>query len=69
MDSEPFRQFVFCHYCNQWGIENQFSVTTRVIGGVVRQLLYHTTAPFYDTPSVSHIANHHNFEGDLQWDT
>jgi len=57
MNAEPFREYVFCHHCNQWGTEDQFSVTTVVVGGVVRQLLYHTVSFFYDTDPVSHIAN------------
>jgi hypothetical protein len=64
MNSEPFREYVFCHYCNQWGTEDQFSVTTRVVDGMVRQLLYHSVQLFFDTPTVSHIANHHDFGGD-----
>ena len=64
MDTEPFRQYVFCHCCNQWGMEDQFSVSTLVVGGVVRQVLYHTVSHFYDTPPVTHIANHHDFKGD-----
>lgn len=57
MNTEPFREYVFCHYCSQWGMEDQFSVTTVVVDGVVRQLLYHTISLFYDTPAVTHIAN------------
>lgn len=57
MNTEPFRQYVFCHYCNQWGMEDQFSVTTMIVGGVVRQVLYHTTIDFFDTDPVTHMAN------------
>lgn len=57
METEPFRQFVFCHYCNQWGLEDQFSVTNMVFGGVIRQVLYHTTIEFFDTGPVTHMAN------------
>lgn len=57
MNTEPFRQYVFCHYCNQWGMEDQFSISTMVVGGVVRQVLYHTTIEFFDTDPVTHMAN------------
>lgn len=57
MDTEPFRDYVFCHYCNQWGMEDQFSVTTMIFGGVVRQVLYHTVVQFFDTGPVTHMAN------------
>lgn len=64
MNAEPFREYVFCHYCNQWGMEDQFSVTTVVVGGVVRQLLYHTVSFFYGAEPVTHIANHRGeFDG------
>lgn len=57
MNAEPFRQYVFCHHCSQWGMEDQFSVSTVILGGVVRQVLYHTVSFFYSTDSETHIAN------------
>lgn len=57
MDTEPFREYVFCHHCNQWGMEDQFSVTTMILGGVVRQVLYHTVVDFFDAGRLTHMAN------------
>lgn len=57
MDSQPFRDYVFCYHCYQWGMEDQFSISTKVVEGVVRQILYHTTTFHYDTPPVTHMAN------------
>lgn len=57
MDVEPRQGLVFCHFCNMWGIEDQFSITNRVIGGVIRQLLYHTTVDYFGSAPMEHIAN------------
>lgn len=56
MDTEPFREYVFCHYCFGWGMEDQFSIKTEVFGGVVRQVMYHTTR-FIDDAPFTHMAN------------
>lgn len=63
MDSQPFRGLVFCHYCDQWGLEDEFSVTSVVVGGVIRQLLYHKVEMLFDIPPVSHIANWRREDG------
>jgi hypothetical protein len=57
MDVEPRLGMVFCHYCNMWGLEGQFSITNMVFGGVIRQVLYHTTIDFFDSGSLTHMAN------------
>lgn len=57
MDTEPFREYVFCHHCYQWGDERQFSITTMIFGGVVRQVLYHSPRDFFDTGPLTHMAN------------
>jgi hypothetical protein len=57
MDTEPFREYVWCHYCYSWGDEDQFSVTNMIFGGVIRQVLYHTPRDFFDTGPLTHMAN------------
>lgn len=57
MNTEPSRHLVFCRYCDQWGMEEEFSVSTMIVGGVVRQVLYHTVSFFEEFDPVTHMAN------------
>lgn len=66
MDCEPFREYVFCHYCNQWDEQGKYSVTSLVIGGVIRQLLYHTTVDYFGASPMTHIANWRREENGME---